>query len=61
MDDPRELRDKTAQALAVHEAKMAANYPSLLADRNAMAEAREIQCGFKNLIEDLDRDIRDGL
>jgi hypothetical protein len=61
MNDRRELRDKTAKALAVHEAKMAAHYPELLADRKAMVEAREIQCGFKNLIEELDREIKKGL
>jgi hypothetical protein len=54
----RELRDKTAKALAVHEARMAAHYDRLLNDRPAMTEARQIQCDLKNLVEELDRDIR---
>lgn len=60
-DGPRELRAKAAEALAVHEARMAARYPELLRDRPAMREARQIQCDFKNYIEELDRVIAKGL
>ena len=54
-DGPMELRAKAAEALAVHEARMAAHYPELLRDRPAMIEARQVQCDFRNYIEELDR------